>query len=113
MSGGKKEDAINTIKQLEKPSPHIDGKNWLRHRVDCQSGYIDEMILEGKYSTQEIAELLDSKFKPELPIKTRMRRVENHLLHLQDGDSWNRSSGMKPHRLRLVEVNGKWNFSRT
>jgi len=35
------------------------------------------------------------------------KRVKNHLAHLQQGDSRNRASGMKPHNLKLSENNGK------
>lgn len=107
MSSGKSEDWENTKNQLMNPNPILNNKTWLGHRVknkdgtDVQSGTIDLMVLEGKYSISEIAR----------KINNTIERVEEHLDHLQTGDSRGKSSGMKPHKLRIVKgANDKIKF---
>lgn len=110
MSKGIKEDWINTRYQIKNPNPCKDGKTWLRHREFSQASIIDQMLLEGKYSILEIAEELNKNFGAERSIQDRMKRVESHIEHLQDGDSLGNGRGVEPHRLRLKEVGGKWFF---
>jgi hypothetical protein len=43
MSRGQHDDLKKTIREMNKPSDLIDGKNWLRH--DGQAMRIDEMFL--------------------------------------------------------------------
>jgi hypothetical protein len=87
-----------------------EGKTWLRHLESAQSGLIDIMLLEGRYSVQEIAEEINVRFGYK-PIEVRKKRVEDHLAHLAEGGNdrgtW---QGMEPHRLRLKSVDEKWMF---
>lgn len=110
MSSGIKGDREETQCQLKNPRPIIDGKTWLRHRENSQAGLIDQMLLKGSHSVEDIAIELNARFKPEQKIDARMKRVRDHIEHLQDGDSRNRNTAMKPHKLRLKEVGGKWRF---
>lgn len=110
MSSGQGNDLEETQKQIKNPTPIINGKNWLRHLEFKQSALIDQMLLGGLYSVEEIARELDRRFKPLRSLEAREKRVQEHIEHLQDGDSRGKSSGMKPHKLRLKEVGGKWRF---
>jgi len=110
MTSRQGNDLEETQKQLENPLPIINGKTWLRHREDSQGGVIDQMLLKGKYSIEEIAKELNRRFKPEQPLQARMQRVRGHIRHLQHGDARDNAAGVEPHRLRLKEVNGKWRF---
>jgi hypothetical protein len=99
MSSGKPEDWENTKKQLMNPDPVSKNKTWLRHRVknkdgtNAQCGPIDLMVLEGKYSISEIAQ----------KINNMIMRVDDHLKHLQDGNSRGKAAGTKPHNLQIVK----------
>ena len=108
MSGGRKEDWENTKEQLRRPSPIEDGKTWLRHGEYKQAGVIDQLVLEGDYSTEELVEELTRRglFRPDLSFSARKGRVMKHLVHLQEGDG----RPMKPHNLKLKKHNGKWMF---
>lgn len=110
MSSGQGNDLEETKKQLTNPTPIINGKTWLRHDEFSQAGVIDQMLLEGLHSVEDIARQLNVRFKPLRPLAARMRRVRDHIEHLQDGDSRNISTNMKPHKLRLKEVDGNWRF---
>ena len=48
------EDLEETKSQLKKSNPCRNGKTWLRHLENAQSGRIDLMVLEGKYSKEEM-----------------------------------------------------------
>ena len=114
MGTGKSEDLEETIKQLKKPSQRIRKMTWLRHRTDRQSGQIDLMLLTGAYTVEDIAERLQELY-PDRSIGKLIKRVEDHMAHLQEGDARDHSSFHKdddhiPHGLRLKEVNGKWMF---
>ena len=114
MSSGRPEDRGNTIVQLRNPEPIKAGKTWLRHRVDCQSGFIDLKLIEGKSSAEQIAKALQRSY-PKKTIKRLKKRVEEHIDHLQDGDARDHSSMHKddnhqPHKLKLKRVKGKWMF---
>ena len=111
MSSGKPEDWENTKKQLVNPDPVSKNKTWLGHHVKKQSGTIDLMVLQGKYSIKEIAEEIDRISDIDMPFDARIKRVEDHLDHLQTGDSRGKASGMKPHKLRIVKgANDKIKF---
>ena len=108
MSSGKPEDWENTKKQMLHPNPVSNNETWLGHRLERKNGtpyqaaHIDLMVLEGRYTVDEIAK------KNNITIK----RVEDHLEHLQDGDSRNKNTNMKPHRLKIVKAaNGAVMFS--
>jgi hypothetical protein len=105
MTSGQGNDWEETQKQIANPAPIINGKTWLRHRVDSQAGLIDQMLLEGAYSVEDIARELNRRFTPR-SLAARMQRVRNHIGHLQGGNA----AGVKPHKLRLKEVKGKWRF---
>ena len=115
MSKGKKEDRKKTAQKLKDRNPPKKGKTWLRHRVDCQSGIIDLMLLEGSFSIEEMAQKL-AVFYPKRPRRQLLKRVRDHIDHLQEGDRRDNSSLHKedqhrPHCLKLKEVNGKWMFN--
>lgn len=105
MSSGISTDRDDTNRQLKDPQPIIDGKTWLRHNPNKQSGMMDLLILEGKYTIVEIA----SK------IGVTVKRVEEHLGHLgKDGDWRSKISGMTPHNLAITkDIYGKIKFVST
>ena len=114
MSTGKPEDQEKTIEQLKQTSPRFSKKTWLRHRIDSQSGVLDLMLLEGKYTIDEMAQKL-IKLHPDRPIRQLIKRVKDHIDHLQEGDTRDHSSlhkddGHKPHHLKLKVIDGKWMF---
>lgn len=112
MSSGMMGDLEETKKLLNPPNPVKDGKTWLRHNVAAQSGKIDLMVLSGKFSIGEMVEELrrQGMFDTGMTDDQCIRRVRKHLEHLRQGDWRNKASGMKPHNLKLIEVNGKWSF---
>ncbi len=99
MSSGKPTDWKNTKEQLLNPSPVSNNETWLGHRLERKDGTpyqaakIDLMVLEGKYTVEEIA------MKNNITVK----RVEDHLEHLQDGDSRNKNTNMNPHKLKIAK----------
>ncbi len=99
MSSGISADRAETNNQLRTPKPIIDGKTWLRHHPGKQSGMMDLLILEGKYTTTEIANR----------IGITVKRVEEHIGHLgKDGDWRSKISGMTPHNLAITkDIYGK------
>lgn len=105
MSKGLPEDWDNTAEQLKNPNPCKDGRTWLRHGENKQSGKIDVMVLEGRYSVSEIADELAKLelFDNDKPLNYRIRRVKDHLLHLQDGESRGQASGTEPHKLKIID----------
>ena len=90
--------------------PIRDGKSWLRH--SGQAAEIDKMIWEEKYSIKEMAEALNDESKGFgwLSISKRIKRIRNHMDHLQTGDSKGNWHGQEPHLLKLREIRGKWRF---
>lgn len=115
MSSGMMSDWEETKRQLTDPNPIKDGKTWLRHNVASQSGQIDLLVLSGQFSIDEMVDELRRQglFGQEHTYEQSVKRVKDHLAHLQQGDARNRASGMKPHNLKLVERNGKWSFDVT
>lgn len=108
MSSGKPTDWEDTKKQMISPCPVLGNETWLGHRImkkngsHYQAAKIDLMVLEGISTINEIAR----------EINNTVKRVEDHLEHLQDGDSRNTKSNMKPHKLRIVKsVDGKVKFN--
>ena len=112
MSSGVIGDWEETKRLLKPPETAKGGKTWLRHSVKAQAGQIDLMLLAGKFSIGEMVEELrrQGMFDTGMTDDQCIRRVRNHLEHLRQGDWRNKSSGMKPHNLKLIEVNGKWSF---
>lgn len=111
MSSGSRDDQEKTEEQQRNPQPIKDGKTWLRHRDGTMAASIDVMLLEGCYSVKEMAETLNERFEPKR-LEVRIRKVKDHISHLQDGsdDSRRHMHAMEPHGLRLREVDGKWSF---
>jgi len=109
MSKPLKRDREDTLQQLRKPTPIVNGPTWLRHDVNAQCGAIDLMVLKGTYSKEEMAkELINEKLHTG-PLSAAKRRVTAHLSHLQDGKLDTRPN--EPHKLKLTEdANGKWRF---
>jgi|GEM_PF-1861726 len=108
MSCGKPDDWENTKKQLISPNPVSNNETWLGHRLEKKDGTpyqaarIDLMVLAGRYTVDEMAK------KNNISLK----RAEDHLEHLQDGDSRNRNSAMKPHKLKIIkDTNGIVRFA--
>lgn len=56
------------------------------------------------HSIKEIAEEIARISDADMSFDARIKRVEDHLDHLQDGDSRGKTSGMKPHKLRIVKL---------
>lgn len=112
MSTGIIGDWEETKRLLKPPEPVKDGKTWLRHDVKSQSGQIDLLVLSGKFTIDEMVYELRKQglFGKEHTYEHSVKRVKDHLAHLQQGDSRNKASGMKPHNLKLTDVNGKWSF---
>ncbi|MCF8061193.1 MAG: hypothetical protein K9M82_01645 [Deltaproteobacteria bacterium] len=109
MSTPKPGDRDTTIDLLRSIRPEGKGITWLGHSVNQQSGCIDLMLLTGDYTKEEMAEALSRRYG-ERPLNEWVRRINAHFAHLQDGDRRDRSSSMKPHRLKLKEEGGKWTF---
>ena len=106
MTSGEPVDLNRTLKQIESSVQSVKERpNWLRHSPGSQAAAIDQMILEGKYTIQDMADILDEEFGV-INRKIRIKRIENHFGHLQD--LYNGS--MKPHRLRLKNLDGIWKF---
>lgn len=95
MSIGRPEDSSITLDVIKGGRETIkDGKTWLRHKADSEAGKIDLHLLKGA-SVSEIARTVDC----------RVQRVQHHFNHLQDGPST-----MKPHGLKLKQINDRWSF---
>jgi hypothetical protein len=62
---------------------------------------IDFMILEGKYTIEEIAQRLNQVEPRKLPLEQRILRVKDHIDHLQQGGSAIRRQ--RPHGLKIKE----------
>lgn len=110
MSGGQADDWYHTQEQMKKRMPIQNGKNWLRHGEHTQSAEIDLMILEGKYSIKEIAAELNKRFTPMKSLAYRKNRVKDHMDHLKQGSGKDKISGVKGHKLKIEEVDGKVRF---
>ena len=105
MSSGMPSDWENTKAQLNNPYPVIKNRTWLNHGVNTQAGIIDLMVLEGTHSIEHIASKIPEASNP-------IKRVKDHLEHLQEGDSRQKNTDMKPHRLHIVTgANGAVMFS--
>ena len=105
MSSGLPKDWNETKEQMRNPKAPTKGRNWLRHGENTHCAAIDEMIMSGTYSTKEMAQQLNDRFG-DRPLQKWIDRIKWHLDHLQD-----RPIGeMKPHQLKLKEINGKWKF---
>jgi hypothetical protein len=101
MSSGGNDDRSNTKAVVNGSMSKVsEGKTWLDHFENKQSGMIDLLILEGIYSIRETA----NKVKYIFPNVTNVsNRVQSHIDHLHDGDARGRASGMKPHKLRIIK----------
>lgn len=103
MSSGRVGDWQATKEQKIIRSSESPSINWLRHRLNSQAATIDEMILDGGYTIENIAERLNYIESRKFNISHRIRRIRDHIAHLQDGigDSRGKSHGMKPHDLKV------------
>ncbi len=115
MSKACKNDEINTKSQLKNFNPIENNKTWLGHIANKESGLIDVMVLEKKYSIDQMITKLKSNpnLKPKSDIKWE-KRVNDHILHLstKDGDSRNRAEDLNCHNLNLIEnEEGKISFN--
>jgi hypothetical protein len=107
MSHGKETDYFETIQQLKNSSPIKEGKTWLRHGINTQAGIVDLLILEGKYSKEDIAYFLKQKTTCTNP----MARIDRHIDHLQNGDGVDAWTGNRPHKCKIKEIGGKLKFT--
>ena len=109
MNSGILSDIEETKRQIKNRAPVKNGKTWLRHEAKSQSGQINLLVLSGNYAIDEMVNELRKQglFGQGHTYEQSAKRVKNHLAHLQQGDSRNRASGMKPHNLKLSENNGK------
>ena len=108
MGTGIPGDRERTIEQLRDPTRNQGKVTWLRHRLCSQSGMIDIMLLEGKYSVEEMATQLQETY-PDRKFDNLCKRVRDHIEHLQKGDardhsSLQRNDNHKPHFLKLSET---------
>ena len=109
MSQMRIDDRDNTIALLKKNRVVIDNKTWLRHTADSESGLIDLMVLEGRYTIIEMIDLLSKKTNLKQKSKSQWeKRIRDHLLHLStsEGDSRNKASGQGGHNLPIIERPG-------
>lgn len=104
MTDGKKKDYLSiTKKVLEGAIPsEKNGKSWLDHKG--QAGHIDQLIMESKYSINEIVRIIYTENNKNLkPFESIKNRIDRHIGHLQN--EWNGS--VAPHFLNVVEdMNG-------
>jgi hypothetical protein len=109
MSSGNKDNLSNTISVVKGIIPVVSqGRTWLGHLENRQSGLIDLLILEGIYSVKEIAIKVERAFPG---VTDSVKRVEDHIEHLREGDSRGRSQGMEPHHLKITtDAAGKVRF---
>ena len=109
MSSGNKDDLSNTKSVAKCAMPTVSGgKTWLGHFENKQSGLIDLLIFEAIYSVKDIAVKVERAFPG---VTDSVRRVEDHIKHLQTGDSRGRSQGMEPHHLKITtDAAGKVHF---
>jgi hypothetical protein len=106
MSDGRETDYNATLRQLKNPDPIKEGKTWLRHWTNKHTGLIDLMILEGKYSKNDIARELENK----TDCKDPLARIDRHIDHLQKADGVDAWTGNIPHKCKIKEVGGKLMF---
>ncbi|MDD5154302.1 MAG: hypothetical protein PHR03_06515 [Desulfovibrionales bacterium] len=110
MSAGLPEDVVNTVAQMQSPTPMPPvGSNWLRHGVTTQACLIDSMLLGEGHMLDEIAHELYRVFQVDHPDRQPadwIPRIQSHLGHLTDGDP----TYQEPHHLSVVEVGGRWRF---
>lgn len=104
MSNASLSDLSTTMNVIFKKIESTKGnKTWLNHLTNKHSGTIDLLILEGKYSIEEMAQELGKKFVGQDKNRdTWIKRVKGHMDHLMDGSWQDRSSAMKPHGLKTV-----------
>jgi hypothetical protein len=103
MTTGQRNDKEATKAQIMNRTQSITGATWLRHRANTQASVIDLMILEGRFTIEDIAKALNDRELKKQPLSQRIKRVEDHIAHLQDGvgDSRGHWNGMKPHGLKI------------
>jgi hypothetical protein len=98
MSSGNKDDLSNTKSVAKCVIPTVSrGTTWLGRFENRQSGLIDLLILEGIYSVKEISIKVEKAFPG---VTDSVKRVEDHIEHLQTGNSRDRLQ--EPHRLKIV-----------
>lgn len=85
-------DERETIRLLKRPSPTDGKKTWLGHKIGYESGTIDLLILEGKYTLKDMIRILkqDHSFRKKTDEEWE-RRIMNHIEHLStiEGDARN------------------------
>jgi hypothetical protein len=104
MSLGNRDDLEKTIDRMDKGTGVFGELTWLRHDITSHAGMVDEMLVEGCFSVQEMAEKLRESY-PALSIDELVKVVKDHMDHIQgaveDGDG---------HGLELKKIAGKWTF---
>lgn len=109
MSRGLPGDLALTRKQMKQPVKPTGKRNWLRHTLGSQAALLDELLLQGGYTINQMAHQispLSVRNKGNIPILEF--RVRQHLAHLQE--EWN--GPMAPHQLKLRENSaGQWSFA--
>lgn len=94
------------VRDLTRRNP---GTNWLGHQLGSQTALIDEMILSGNYTVDDIAQKLVIKFlKSTNDHEGWLFRIGRHVAHLE----WENDGGGIPHGLVVKEdnVTGKLSF---
>jgi hypothetical protein len=78
----------STKPQIQKPKPYTDDKTWLQQKARSKAATIDEMILEGIHTIEEIGKALCRICPHNKPLEIQVNLVEGHIRHLQDRESW-------------------------
>lgn len=111
MSNGRPGDWAATQAEMKRRGSRSDaanhGKNWLRHGRGTEAAMIDSMLLEGRYSLDDMIDQLDEEFSEKKKTRRRWeKRIRSHFEHLQHSDA-----GQIPHNCKLTEIDGIWRFA--
>lgn len=101
MSNGISSDRFNTCNGNTKP--HDQRRNWLRHRLDTEAARIDDLILSGAFTIDEMAGILADEFSHKRKSHKRWidRIIKEHIPHLENTVSGG-ATGQTPHGLEVV-----------
>ena len=88
------QDREATRRQLERPQPTLNGKNWLGHMTDSRAAKIDAMLLKGE-PLGKMAAAFDAEQRREVV----QRSILKHFKHLE-----------KEHGLSVVKEGKAYKF---
>ncbi|MEW6027652.1 MAG: hypothetical protein AB1599_10230 [Planctomycetota bacterium] len=108
MSGGNHNDVQNTKYHLRTRSKSTGNENWLRHDLNTQAAYIDELLIEGATIDEIARDLVKKGFdRNHKGIDIMRNRVRRHLDHLQRSYKEEKEPG---HGLSLICKYGIYKF---